>query len=395
MIHRRTCLRYHGRIGMNGIPGIYKQMTKKKFCELIAAKRVRDGFTRLNLLKVNARHLEHPYKLKSHLPSPVRRFLIYIIDQWFPAGIPLEIHLNRAIDLLERLREKIKAGKVPSLKYSNKFYELIPHHGDPRRRSRFKDVKFCNNKIKYVQTMKSATECFSAFNQRIDVNPLDHFIEKWLRIELKVLQPGDNAYEVLNEVVENTQHAETDCRFCVKDIFKVDSMNSEANGDFSTDITSNHRYLFHFSFASNLPSILREGLLVAPKHIHSVNRFFGEGIYFWDAIANAGLNYTSINLVHVLVCRVALGREQQVEQQYLKHHETFDWNEDVDSIYCLGKEFSSARNDEKELDGAKIFCGKLDKKTNDSAHRYSLYNEYVIRNKNQAIVEYIIKLEKE
>lgn len=171
-------------------------------------------------------------------------------------------------------------------------------------------------------------------------------------------------------------------------------MNRKTNGDFSTLITSNHRYLFHFTFASNLPCILREGLVPAPSHIYSVNRFLGEGIYFWDAIANAGLNYKSLNTVYILACRVALGNAKQVEQQYLNHDQILDWDDGFDSIYCLGQKFTSSRDAEEDLNGAKIYCGQLgERKTGD--YGYSLYNEYVIRNKQQVSVEYIIKLVKE
>lgn len=383
---------------MGGIAGHCRPMTKKQFCDLISRKRVIDGFTRLNLLRVNARHLEYR-QTETELPKEVRKFAIHIIDQWFPLGIPLEIHLDRAIDLLECLKREIGKGNIPNIKHSNKFYELIPHQGDPRRRPRFMDVDLCDSKLKYVRIMREAIiDCFSQFYRKCRQNPLDYFIEHWLRIELNVLEPTNNAYQILEEVIENTQHPNSSPRFCVANIFKVDNMNPEANGDFSTNITTNHRYLFHYTFATNLPCILREGLFVAPTHIHSVNRFLGKGIYFWDAIANAGLNYQSLSVVYVLVCRVALGNIQQVKQLYLQHGKTLDWNEDSDSLFCSGSAFSSSRENERDLNGAKIYCGNLAEKTDFhkySIHKYSLYNEYVVRNKNQVSVEYIVKLEKQ
>lgn len=378
---------------MAGIKGLCKPMQKRKFCDLIHRKREKDGFTRLNLMYVNARHLE-TRKTESDLPKPVRKLLIHIIDQWFPIGIPLELHLNRAIDLLECLKRKINEGKMPSLKHSNKFYELIPHQGDCRRRPRFKDIELCDNKIKYVETMKTAIDCLSKVDRNRRRNPLDCFIEEWMRIELRVLEPNENAFEILSEVVKNTQHPNSTRQFSIKNIFEVSNMNPNMNGDFSSNVFVNHRYLFHFSFASNLPCILREGLTVAPKHIHSINRFLGKGIYFWDAIENSGLNYKSLNTVYVLVCKVAMGKVQQVEQQYLKLDETLHWEDDSDSIFCQGKQFSSSRDNEKDLNGIQIYCGQLTDKTDNPIDRYSLYNEYVVRNKNQVIVDYIIKLEK-
>lgn len=394
IIFRRTCLRYHGRIGMKGIKGNPRQMTKKKFCDLIKRKRTLHGYTRLNIMYANARHSEKRCRIESELKKPVRKFLIHLIDQWFPLGIPQEIHLNRAIDLLEYLKKRIGKNKLPALKHSNKFYSLIPHQGDDRRRQRFKTIDLCNEKITYVKKMKSAIECLEEVEYKRGINPLDYFIEKWLRIELNVLEINDPAYVILQKVVEKTQHENASRKFYIKNIFKVENMNSDGNGDFSTQIMHNHRYLFHFSFASNLPCILREGLEKSPSHIHSINRFLGDGIYFWDSVANAGLNYKSLNTVYILVCRVALGKTQQVIQQYLKHDEKLDWEDDADSIFCLGEKFSTSIDAEEDLNEAKIYCGQLGERKPEH-HGYSLYNEYVVRNKQQVIVDYILKLVKE
>ncbi|XP_055326600.1 uncharacterized protein LOC129580314 [Sitodiplosis mosellana] len=155
-----TCLRYHGRIGMKGIKGHCGKMSKTKFCNLINKKRNTYGFTRLNLMYANARHLECR-KAESALEKPVRKLLIHLIDQWFPLGIPQLLHLNRAVDLLECLKKKIGENKMPHSKYSNKFYALIPHQGDNQRRERFKTIEHCDNKIKYVNKMQSAIECLT------------------------------------------------------------------------------------------------------------------------------------------------------------------------------------------------------------------------------------------
>lgn len=377
---------------MEGIKGICRPMQKHKFCKIIGRKRIHDGYTRLNLMYINARHLEHR-KSESSLEMPVRKLLIHLIDSWFPLGIPEKIHLDRAKDLLECLKNEISNGKVPSLKYSNKFYELIPHQGDNQRRLPFKDIEYCDSKMEYVKRMESAIECFENAESVRGANPLDYFIEKWLRIELEVLEPEDPIYEILNKVVENTKHSSQPFR--TANIFKVDNMNPDMNGDFSTQISTNHRYLLHFTYASNLPCILREGLLPAPKHIHSASRFLGKGIYFWDAIANAGLNYRSMNLVYILVCRVALGKTQEFSQQYLRRHEKLELADGFDSIFCEGQQYPESRNAEEDINGAKIYCGKLREFEHSYWNVHDSYNKYVVHDKNQVEVQYILKLERD
>lgn len=392
LLQRSTCLRYHGRIGMQGIKGICRRMTKKKFCDLIEKKRTTYGFTRLNLMYANARHLEYK-KPESKLQKPVRRLLIHLIDQWFPLGIPQTRHLDRAKCLLECIKKRIQVKKVPNLKHSNKFYALIPHQGDNRRRLRFKTTEQCENKIVYVDRMISAIECLTEADEQRRKNPLDYFIDKWLDVDLKVLTSNDAPYQTLKKVVENTQHPDLPRPYRVANIFQVNNMNGETNGDFSTQITQNHRYLFHFTFASNLLNILREGLIPSPKHIHSASRFLGNGIYFWDSISNASLKYNSLNTVYILVCRVALGNARQVEQ-------TSHLLDGEDSIFSAGREFNSTRDEEEELNGsmgpAKIYCGQMKNQiVNNSFDPYSLYNRYVVPNKNQVIVEYLLKLKRD
>lgn len=84
----------------------------------------------------------------------------------------------------------------------------------------------------------------------------------------------------------------------------------------------------------------------------------------------------------------------QVIQQYLKHGEKLDWEDDADSIFCLGEKFSTSMDAEEDLNEAKIYCGQLGERQPEH-HGYSLYNEYVVRNKQQVIVDYILKLVKE
>lgn len=204
---RQTVIRYHGRIGMKGMRGYCREMTKRKFCDLINRKRNLDGYTRLNLKYINARHLECR-KSECKMEKPVRKLLIHLIDQWFPLGIPQLIHLDRSIDLLQCIRQKIIGDEVPHLKYSNKFYALIPHQGDNRRRRRFDTVEYCDSKIGFVNKMKSAIECLDKAEERHNknINPLDYFIENWLEIELKALDTNEKAYKILQQAVTNTQH---------------------------------------------------------------------------------------------------------------------------------------------------------------------------------------------
>lgn len=85
---------------------------------------------------------------------------------------------------------------------------------------------------------------------------------------------------------------------------------------------------------------------------------------------------------------------QEVEQPYLDTNQQLQWNEKSDSIFCPGKQFTSSRDDQCDLNDVKIYCGQMTERTGiHLSDRYALYNEYMVRNENQVQIEYLLKLE--
>lgn len=340
---------------------------------------------------VNARHYASDGP-PSSLPRAVSKFITYLIDEYFPLGIPTANHLVQAKRLLLTMKNWIDQNKncVP-LNLSNRFYEMMPHKGVENRRPAF-NIDVFNMKYPYVERMTNTLEALTNARNSDEENPIDHFLRNWLRAEISVVDSTTNDYKQLSYVVRKTQHPNLS-QYHIKKIFKVTTEH-----EFAKDIP-NHHYLFHQSFPSNLLGILREGLLVAPPHSFSFKRRFGEGIYFWNAIANAGIQFKSMDTVYVLVCRVALGRMKQItSRQDVKGF----LGSDGDSAFCGGgiyvegmpcaSPYGSVREKTKTLNGATIFCGRMN--VTIGSRRYSEnYDEYVVPSANQVKVEYILKLE--
>lgn len=386
---RSVCLRYYGRIGMNGMSpeNIYPSIAPKKYCEIIERDLKERKFTRLHITYANADHLIYRTP-SSNLPAAIKYFLMFLIDQYFVLGIPKVEHLDEAELLLNSIKNKIKTGKIPELIYSNKFYELIPHQGDNQNRKRFRTNRFCNKKLSLIRKMRLIA---SKLNEASDSachnnkNPIDVFLQDWLNIEVRMVNPKSDVFRVLEQVAYNTQHANSSPGFSVKKIFKI--LNSNAHRVFN-ETMENHQYLIYFTFPSNLLCVLRDGVEPESNFNFTLNRTLKKGIYFSDAVANAGLNYDSFDTVYIAICRVALGKRQIIDTKT----ENIEIDKSFDSVFGFGNEYASSSSNQIKLNGVMINCGKVKEKID--APKWFLYNEYAIHSKTQAKIEYILHLER-
>lgn len=221
-------------------------------------------------------------------------------------------------------------------------------------------------------------------------NSIDHFVIKFLRAEITVVDDESEEFQVLNEVVENTQHSNCPRQFRLDEVFKV-SLNKKFHSK-----TSNHHYLLHYTFPNNLLGILRDGLLVAPDHIDSVLRRFGKGIYFWNAVANAGPQYASMKTIYIVVCRVALGRIEKLSNSFkITEIKAILQKTGADSGFREGcySAYRTVRDKEINLNGANIFTGQIGN-THNKKKSWNNYDEYVVASADQVKVEFILKLKK-
>lgn len=352
------------------------------FAPMIGASLLPDEGSSLETQYLNARHLIAG-RCASRLPREVLDFFLFLIDEYFPLGIPrLEVLVYVQRTLLDKIA-LTNEDDEPDESLSEEFFELVPHKGDHRRRP-ILNAKTCHGKAVYVNIMTSALRALMAARASEIENPIDGFLRQWIHTELSVLEDGTE-YQTLQYAVQATQHPNAR-NFRVETIFRVN-----ANHPFTKSITENHCYLYHFSFPSNLLGILRDGLLVAPEHIYSVNRFLGRGICFWNAVANAGLQYPSLRTVYILVCRVALGRIQTHPYPSFRTIEEPVCGDDVNSVFRAGtRPGDEVRGQEKKLNGASIFCGKIGEQI--AGDRWEAYDVFAVPNRDQVKVEYILKL---
>lgn len=180
-----------------------------------------EGYTLMTMKYVNTSHLIADCP-KSMLPTAVLDFLCHLIDGgYFLLGIPEMKSLNEAERLVIAARDAILNERQCPINHSNKFYELIPHKGDPMRRPALDNLKICNSKLIYVARMKATLEQLLIARQSGQKNPLDYFLANWLNADVGVLDRESQDFRTLERVAMRTQHPNASNKFRVSQIFTV------------------------------------------------------------------------------------------------------------------------------------------------------------------------------
>lgn len=345
------------------------------------------GFHDVSVEYMNAEHLNFG-QLESQLPHTVMRLLLYLINEYMPTGILKIKEIERAEDVLGEVRNELVANRPIDPDLSNRFYESIPQNGTRNRLEIIDSARMYRNKVEVLIRLRSALESLYAGIQS-PMNPIDYFCRYWLRAQLQEINHDNEVFRALNQCTTETQHP-NDRIFTLTNVFKVCSGSDfEFRGEMD-----NQRLLYHFTFPSNILGILREGLIVAPSHIYSQNRFLGRGIYFWDCASMALNGFHDIrNTPVLLVCRVARGKAQEVDHMYLNQDEVLQFEPDRNSFFSRGLNFSATADETIEVDGVEMFCGQV--RNVFGSKRFDDYNKYMVQQSNQTKVEYLLLLKED
>lgn len=338
---------------------------------------------------INANHLVYGQPA-SQLPETVITLLMHLLDEYLPNGILSLEEIFRAENILHEIKGKLLENQQVDTNLSEQFYQIIPQNGSPERLQIINNRTMYRNKIVVLDCLRSALKAIYAGVRNIEMNPIDYFTRYWLRTELNELDPTRIEFQTLHQCTARTQHP-NERRYRLSKALKV---TSSADIEFNNEAL-NQCLLYHFTFPCNILGILREGLQVAPQHIYSRNRFFGDGIYFWDcaSMALSGFDDLPVEMLPILlVCRVALGSIAEVPHMYLEHGNVLQLPNGNDSFFCKGSHFPNVQSNSVDLDNAKMFCGSI--ASSGANASFDSYNKYMVQNRQQVKVEYILQFEK-
>lgn len=304
---------------------------------------------------------------ESTLEESVIHFLTYVIREYMPFGI-----------LSERVFIESKMILDISIDVGRKFFEKIPKmfiHIN-------KDAK-----MSVLQNLEKITKALHR-GIRHENHVLDDFCTTFLEITIFELN-DDNKYEILKNLVLNTQHRNATVGYDVGNIFEIRKKS------YNPMKLKDHRVLLHATYPQNVVGILKDGLLIAPEHVMRAScDQNGRGIYFSDTVAatlNRFIDEEYTGNVILFVCTVAIGHQYDKKLYF----EPYEWENGVNSIFFKGELFSNIpkiklSDNESEAISYIGDLTALDKKW----LKFKQYNEYIIRNENQVRMDYIIKLNK-
>lgn len=299
----------------------------------------------------------------------VVELLKYLLDKLMPIGILHVCQVRQAHEILGAIEKTNKDAK--RIRLSKMFYETIPSMGTIGHQVINNDELIARkrNHLKFVEEAL----CFLDEGKYRQINALDYFCEAFLQCELETLDQNSHQYQKLEAWIENTQQW-GNSTFQIRNLFK---MNKRSTEGFVQQAIPNHRYLFHSTYANNVLSILKFGLMPNSGAPAAFN--LGPGIYFSDTAAGVlGRFLGSINVGIIFVCRVALGQQHEVTEYF---------GSDVDSnaIYETNHSLFLNKNVGKEINMT-TFDGDLQI----VSERLNEANEYVVPHPNQVKIEYIL-----
>lgn len=375
-------VRRRGTIGL-GKP-VITSMPVEEF-DLLIERDKEQNFQPLEVDFIDSNHLSSKQP-RSKLPFAVVEFLKHIMDKYMPLGIMRESQIEFAQDILHKIDENLKIENQDEIKcLSEQFYRIIPHMGKSDRRPIIDSLITLKAKMNMLHRFEVVLRTIHRA-VRYNTNPFDYICEKYLETSIQLVDRSSHSFGLLSECIAKTQQIDS---FEIANIFRVEC---ESYASFTTRV-QNHCYLYHSTFANNILGILKEGLLVAPSHVHSCHRFFGKGIYFWDSAAAALDLFRTNNFDTgiVLVCRAALGK-QQPSVYWKTQDDEYPWESDSDSLFAEGEKYSNVTDNHETLDGAKIYCGAIQK--TEIREKLYFYNRYVIRKTDQVRIDYIVEFKK-
>jgi len=273
---------------------------------------------------------------------------------------------------------------------SNLFYNLIPHRASD------------NPPIKTIETIKEKSQMLEALTDieiasrllaqkgDLNMNPIDVNYRK-LRAEIVPLEKYRAEYQLIEEMVNNTQASDFKYTMQLEDAFEI-SREGETERFNPYVKLPHHRLLWHGSRLSNYIGIITQGLRIAPPEAPVTGYFLGKGIYFADMISVSAQYCRSTkehNVGLMLLCDVALGRAFQLA------HGKFIAKEDLDgagfhSVKCWGTRGPDSGYDTQTPDGLIVSIGR----EHDTGVPVSelVHNEVVVYDPAQVKMRYMLKV---
>ncbi|GAB6018364.1 Poly [ADP-ribose] polymerase 2 [Chamberlinius hualienensis] len=225
-----------------------------------------------------------------------------------PLGKLTEEQIKGGYSALKEIDDLIKEGNTKRnlfVEASNRFYTRIPHNFGMKAPPVINTEVEIIAKMQLLQVLSDIEVAIRILDEKFDSigNPVDRHYQA-LNCQLTPLDSSDDMFKTIEKYLFDT-HAKTHNHYKMK---VVNVFNCDRRGE-SQKFKSldNKMLLWHGSRLSNVASILKQGLRIAPPEAPSTGYMFGKGIYFADRSSKSA-NYcfasSSSNVGILLLCQV-------------------------------------------------------------------------------------------
>jgi len=275
---------------------------------------------------------------------------------------------------------------------SNSFYALIPHRAGTPVIKTTEQIKEKSALLEALTDIEIANRLIKQKGSDADLNmsPLDINYRK-LRCEITPLEQYRFEYQMIKEMVENTQSQQFDFKIELEEIFELKRIGETERFAPYTKLP-HHRLLWHGSRLSNYIGLLSQGIRIAPPEAPVTGYFLGKGAYFADMVSVSG-QYLKTTKQHpvglMLLCDVALGRTFQLA------HGKFIGKDDLDgagfhSVKCCGTLGPDSGYDTQTNDNLIVSVGR-EVPTGVPVSEL-VHNEIVVYDAAQINMRYLVKV---
>ncbi|XP_012940910.1 poly [ADP-ribose] polymerase tankyrase [Aplysia californica] len=286
------------------------------------------------------------------------------------------------VDPEEKAKYKEHLEKIDTL--SNEYFHVVPQKNfsceklrplDQRQRL-MQQIQNLSNLLDYEVACKML---LGAMANRKVYNPVD-YVYRCLDCKLELLSSDDPMMErILCYIWFSDKGNST-----VQAIYKVAREGEDER--FRAKEPQNRRFLWHGTSNSNLLSILRRGLLVAPAEARKTGWRFGKGIYFSDQFVKSKGYVARATTNFMLLCEVELGEVHTFDNKKSAEDQE-DAMAKSDSVIAVG--YSCAENWFFLRSGVKI---PEKRGTTSNYFDYSSDNtEYIVKDPAQVCIRYLIQ----
>ncbi len=264
------------------------------------------------LVEVNIHHITHATNIKYNAANATFST---------PLGILTPEAISRALELLDEIKAFNESKNFEAAKRSNcvrDYFQLVPKDFGAR-------IPPVNELLATDEQIEEQVSILEALESAIKVDPLQTANQKLFRCRLIKIphytDEGKKLFRDVRKLFEKTRNpthhpATTDLK--MTRLYEVEIDTMKANFEAAAQKIGNVRQdLWHGTKASNLLSVLKNGLIIPPASAaHCTGRMFGNGIYT-SLQSTKALNYAtdfwnksgkSDQRTFMFLCEVALGK---------------------------------------------------------------------------------------